>query len=204
MYGGYYPQPATRDEVIELVGLREKRDTRVQQALGRPAAAAGRGGRARRRPGAALPRRAHDGLRPERAPQRVGDREEPRRRSARPSSSRRTSWTRRSTWPTASRSSRRARSSPRARPTRSPGATRCRPRDPVPAPGRRAGAAGARTGAAGRRLVRDPTPTTRRRALHALTGWALEHGVRVRDPRRHAAQPRGRLPGDHRRRGGRG
>ena len=27
MYGGYYPKPAAADEVIELVGLTEKRDT---------------------------------------------------------------------------------------------------------------------------------------------------------------------------------
>ncbi len=55
-------------------GSTEKRDARVQQALGRPAAASGRGDRAGRRPRAAVPRRADDRVRSRRAPQRVGDR----------------------------------------------------------------------------------------------------------------------------------
>jgi ABC-2 type transport system ATP-binding protein len=34
MYGGYYPSQRTSDEVIEVVGLTEKRDTRVRQLSG--------------------------------------------------------------------------------------------------------------------------------------------------------------------------
>jgi ABC-2 type transport system ATP-binding protein len=34
MYGGYYPAPRSTDEVIDLVGLAEKRDTRVRQLSG--------------------------------------------------------------------------------------------------------------------------------------------------------------------------
>ena len=55
------------DEVIELVGLEEKRDDARAAALRRPAAPARPRPRARRRPGADLPRRADDRLRP-RAP----------------------------------------------------------------------------------------------------------------------------------------
>ncbi|MEX0991933.1 MAG: ABC transporter ATP-binding protein [Actinomycetota bacterium] len=34
MYRGYYPRPRPRDEVIEVVGLQEKRDTRVRRLSG--------------------------------------------------------------------------------------------------------------------------------------------------------------------------
>jgi ABC-2 type transport system ATP-binding protein len=34
MYGGYYPAPRSTDEVIDVVGLTEKRDTRVRQLSG--------------------------------------------------------------------------------------------------------------------------------------------------------------------------
>ena len=34
LYGGYYPNPRPADEVIEVVGLAEKRDTRVVKLSG--------------------------------------------------------------------------------------------------------------------------------------------------------------------------
>ena len=52
------------DEVIELVGLEDKRDTRVMKLSGGSAAAAGRRDRPGRQPGSAVPRRAHDRIRP--------------------------------------------------------------------------------------------------------------------------------------------
>ena len=65
------------DEVIELVGLTEKRDTRVNKLSGGQQRRLDVAIAPRRRPRAPVPGRADDGVRPERAPQRVGDREEP-------------------------------------------------------------------------------------------------------------------------------
>ncbi len=69
--------PRPTDEVIELVGLgREARHAR-EQALGRPAAPAGRRDRAGRRPGAAVPGRTDHRVRPERAAERLASPAEP-------------------------------------------------------------------------------------------------------------------------------
>ena len=68
MYGRYHRHPRPVDEVLELVELEAKRDERAGKLSGRPAPAARPGARARRRPGADLPRRADDRLRPGRAP----------------------------------------------------------------------------------------------------------------------------------------
>ena len=73
MYAGYYPHPRDVDEVIELVGLSEARRPADPAALGRAASPRGRGTRPGRRPGAPLPRRADDRLRPVRATSGVGD-----------------------------------------------------------------------------------------------------------------------------------
>ena len=86
LYRGYYPHPRPLDEVIEVVGLEEKRDARVQEAVRRAAASARRRDRTRRGPGTAVPRRADDGLRPVGPAQRLDDDREPQRRSARRSS----------------------------------------------------------------------------------------------------------------------
>ncbi len=61
---GYYPSPRPVDEVIELIGLKEKADQTGQEALGRPAAPARRRARHHREPRLAVPRRAHDRPRP--------------------------------------------------------------------------------------------------------------------------------------------
>ena len=72
MHAGYYPHPRPVDEVLALVGPRgEGREPRAH-ALGRPAAPARRGPGPRRRPGAAVPRRADHRLRPDRAPAGLG------------------------------------------------------------------------------------------------------------------------------------
>ena len=75
-----YPAPRGVDETIALAGPRGGRRPPRAHALGRPAAAAGLRARARRRPGADLPRRADDRLRPRGAARRVGG----RARAARP------------------------------------------------------------------------------------------------------------------------
>ena len=79
MYAGYYPHPRPVDEVIDLVGLAEKSDERVirlsggqQRRLDVAIALAGR-------PGAAVPRRADDRLRPLGPARGLGGREEPGR-----------------------------------------------------------------------------------------------------------------------------
>ena len=48
LFRGYYPHPRPLDEIIEIVGLEEKRDDAREEAVGRPAAPARRGGRPRR------------------------------------------------------------------------------------------------------------------------------------------------------------
>ena len=67
-----YPHPRDPDEVIALVGLRGEAGRQRAQAVRRPAAAAGPGAGAGRRPGADLPRRADDRLRPGGAARRLG------------------------------------------------------------------------------------------------------------------------------------
>ena len=74
IFAGYYQRPRDVDEVIDLVGLEEKRDARVKTLSGGQKRTARPRHRARRRPGARLPRRAHDRLRPRRAPERLGAR----------------------------------------------------------------------------------------------------------------------------------
>ena len=125
-------------------------------------------------------------------------------RWARRSSSRRTSWTRRSSSPTGSRCWRRGRSSPRARRRRSLAATGCWRRIQFRVDGRRRrspgpGAGTRRATAPGRSAAEDPT-----RPLHELTGWAIERGVTFDALEVTRPEPRGRLPRDHRRGGGRG
>ena len=66
------PTPRGSGETIALVGLEDKADARSKHALGRPAAAAGPGAGAGRRPRADLPRRADHRLRPRRPPRRLG------------------------------------------------------------------------------------------------------------------------------------
>ena len=73
---------ATPTRCSRAVSLEEKRDACIRQALGRPEAAARGGVRARRRSGAALPRRADHRPRPAVAPPAVGpDRRVPARRA---------------------------------------------------------------------------------------------------------------------------
>ena len=73
LFAGYYERPRDVDEVIELVGLGEKRDARVRTLSGGQKRRLDLGLGARRRPRAPLPRRADDRLRPRRAPRRLGD-----------------------------------------------------------------------------------------------------------------------------------
>ena len=86
LFAGYYERPRDVDEVVELVGLTEKRDAQRANALGRPEAAARPRPRARRRPRVALPRRADDRLRPGGPAPRLGHRSARCARSARRSS----------------------------------------------------------------------------------------------------------------------
>ena len=79
LYAGYYPKPRDVDEVIERRRPRREAGRARGQALGRPAAPAGRGDRAGGRPRAPLPRRADHRVRPERPAARVGDGQEPDR-----------------------------------------------------------------------------------------------------------------------------
>ena len=71
VFAGYYEHPRDVDEVIGLVGPRGEARREGEDALGRPEAPARPRRRARRRPRPRLPRRADDGLRPGRAPERV-------------------------------------------------------------------------------------------------------------------------------------
>ncbi len=57
---GYYPRPRPVDEVIELIGLTEKRGRPHQEALGWPATPPRRGPGHHRQPRAPLPGRTHD------------------------------------------------------------------------------------------------------------------------------------------------
>ena len=66
-FAGYYERPRDADEVVALVGLAEKADARVRDALGWPEAPARPRARPDRRSRADLPRRADDRLRPRRA-----------------------------------------------------------------------------------------------------------------------------------------
>ena len=72
LFAGYFANPRDIDEVIELVGLVRETGCPRQVTVGRAEAATRPRRRARREPGARLPRRAHHGLRPGRAPGRVG------------------------------------------------------------------------------------------------------------------------------------
>ena len=74
IFAGYYQRPRDVDEVIELVGLGEKRDAQVKTLSGGQKRRLDLGDRARRRPGARLPRRADDRVRPGGAPERLGAR----------------------------------------------------------------------------------------------------------------------------------
>ena len=81
-----YPRPRDVDEVHRARRAARRRRTRYARTLSRrPAAAPGLRARAGRRPGADLPRRADDRLRPGGAPRGVGRRPLARRTSARPS-----------------------------------------------------------------------------------------------------------------------
>ena len=127
LYSGYYPNPRPAGEVIDLVGLGSKADTRVTQALGRPAAPPRRRDRARRRPRAPVPGRADHRVRSQRPPRRVGHRQEPHRtrqdRVPHDAFHGRGAVPRRS----AGRDGARARSSPRERRRRSPAVIGCWP-----------------------------------------------------------------------------
>ena len=77
LYSAAYPAPRTVDEAVELVGLEDKRDARIRTLSGGQRRRLDRGARDRRQPGAALPRRADDRLRPIRPPPVVGADREP-------------------------------------------------------------------------------------------------------------------------------
>ena len=77
LYSAAYPAPRPVDEAVELVGLEDKRDARIRTLSGGQRRRLDRGARDRRQPGASLPRRAHDRLRPIRPPPVVGARREP-------------------------------------------------------------------------------------------------------------------------------
>ena len=74
MFAGYYEHPRDVDEVIDLVGLGEKRDAKVKTLSGGQKRRLDLGIALVGDPGARLPRRADDRLRPRRAPQRLGAR----------------------------------------------------------------------------------------------------------------------------------
>ena len=61
---GYYPRPREVDEVVGLVGLGREAGRAGQDAVGWAAAPTGRGAGHHRPPGADLPGRADDGVRP--------------------------------------------------------------------------------------------------------------------------------------------
>ena len=203
LYAGFYPYAPGRGR-----GGRPRRAGREagharEQALGRPAAPARRGRGARGRPRAAVPRRADHRLRSERAPQRVGDREEPHldrqddlpddplhgrgpvpREPGRRDRRRFDRGGGHPGHPGGARSHADARSVPRPRGSTGPAGTL----------GRR----GPR-----RRLDRDPDrePDEGRPRAHRLGARAR---LRLRPAGGHPAQPRGRLPrADRRRRRGR-
>ena len=174
MYARYYPHPRRRStRSIDLVGLRREADQPGDHAVRRPAASTGRGDRAGRRPGPALPRRADDRLRPVGAPRGVADREEPRGagqdgaaddplhgRGAEP---RRPGGGDRAT----------GGSSPRDPRARSAGRNTSAAARQVPAAGRAApppGSAGQPGGGPSR-----SRPTTCAEHLHRLTGWAMDN-----------------------------
>ena len=115
LFAGYYREPRPVDEVIELVGLQEKRDDRVRRLSGGQRRRLDLGLALDRRPGADLPRRADDRLRPAPRAARPGRRSAACAASARRSCSRPTTSTRPSSSPTAWPCSRRGRSSPRER-----------------------------------------------------------------------------------------
>ncbi len=73
-HAAFYPTPRAVDEVIELVGLSSKADTRgaVKTPVRRPATPPGRGARDHRPAGTRLPRRADDRVRPGRPSGCVG------------------------------------------------------------------------------------------------------------------------------------
>ena len=73
VFAGYYARPRDVDEVIELVGLDEKRDARVKTLSGGQKRRLDLGVALVGDPGARLPRRADDRLRPRGAPRGVGD-----------------------------------------------------------------------------------------------------------------------------------
>ena len=76
-YGAFYAHPRPTEEVIELVGLAREARLAGEQALGWPAAPAGRCDRPRRRPGAAVPGRTDHRVRPERSAERLASPAEP-------------------------------------------------------------------------------------------------------------------------------
>ena len=122
MYSGYYEHPRDVDEVIDLVGLAEKRTTRVNKLSG---------GQQRRLdvaialagdPELLFLDEPTTGFDPS-ARRNAWEIVKNLTRSARRCSSPPTSWTRRSTWPIAPPSSRRGGSSPRVRRTSWPAVT---------------------------------------------------------------------------------
>ena len=72
LFAGYYSNPRDVDEVIELVGLGEKRDARVKTLSGGQKRRLDLGSRPRRQSGPRLPRRADDRIRSGRAPCGLG------------------------------------------------------------------------------------------------------------------------------------
>ena len=72
-WASFYPRPRDVEEVLRLSGLGGEGRRAQPHALGWAAATARLRAGARRRPGADLPRRADDRLRPRRAERRVGD-----------------------------------------------------------------------------------------------------------------------------------
>ena len=195
---GYYPAPRDVDEVISLVGLAGQRAAEGPGAVRRPEAAAGPRAGHDRRPGPAVPRRADDRLRPERAPGAPGS------SYATCASSGTTIVLTTHYMDEAQALADRVavisggRIIAEGTPSTLGGRDTAAGADPL-RPARRM---------RGRRICRstqrpgdglvtvetaEPTGT-----LHRLTGWALRRGTVLGGPHRRTAQPGGRLPAPHR------